>query len=65
MGVGAEEDNDKQLQMALGDDGDIEAEVADMTEEAVEEAGEHLISHRGLSELFGNMWLPLRGIVCE
>jgi hypothetical protein len=38
MGVGAEAENDKQLKMALGDDGDIEAEVNEMTEEAVEEA---------------------------
>ena len=38
MGVGAEGENDAALKMALGDDGDIEAEVEEMTEEAVEEA---------------------------
>jgi hypothetical protein len=52
MGVGAEEDNDKQLQMALGDDGDIEAEVADMTEEAVEEAMEE--TQAGVDEEINN-----------
>ena len=52
MGVGAEEDNDRQLQMALGDDGDIEAEVADMTEEAVEEAMEE--TQAGVDEEINN-----------
>jgi hypothetical protein len=40
MGVGAEDDNDAALKMALGPDGDIDADVKKETEEAVGKATE-------------------------
>jgi hypothetical protein len=40
MGVGAEDDNDAALKMALGPDGEIDADVKNETEEAVGKAME-------------------------
>lgn len=52
MGVGAEADNDAAIVSALGDEGDVEAEVAAMTDEAVKQAQEE--TQAGVDEEINN-----------